>query len=83
MSTNPSASFVFRFAADVNASALPQYVFVTPNMVNDGHDTSIQFLGDWLDYFLSPLLKNKDFNDNRTLILLTFDENENYAAQNK
>jgi hypothetical protein len=25
------------FAADVNASAIPQWLFVTPNMVNDGH----------------------------------------------
>lgn len=45
-------------------------------MVNDGHDTSIEFLGDWVDYWLTPLLANPAFNDNRTLILLTFDENE-------
>jgi hypothetical protein len=27
------------FAADLNASAIPQWAFVTPNMVNDGHGT--------------------------------------------
>jgi hypothetical protein len=25
------------FAADLNASAIPQWAFVTPNMVDDGH----------------------------------------------
>lgn len=51
-------------------------------MVNDGHDTTIDFLGDWVDWFLTPLLSNKNFNDDRTLILLTFDENEDYGSQN-
>ncbi|KAI0087692.1 phosphoesterase family-domain-containing protein [Irpex rosettiformis] len=70
-------------AADINASVIPQWVFITPNMVNDGHDTSVDFIASWLDYFLPTLLNNTAFNDNRTLILLTFDENENYAVQNR
>ena len=40
------------------------------------HDTTVDFVSDWLSYFLVPLLENKNFNDNRTLILLTFDETE-------
>ncbi|KAL1405361.1 hypothetical protein Q8F55_008992 [Vanrija albida] len=70
------------FAADVNASALPQHVFVTPNLVNDGHDTDITFMGSWLQYWLIPLLQDARFNDNRTLIQLTFDETESYDIQN-
>lgn len=41
-----------------------------------GHDTTIDFVGDWLNYWLIPLLGNKNFNTNKTLILLTFDETE-------
>jgi hypothetical protein len=70
------------FAADVNASALPQWMFVTPNMVDDGHDTNVDFAGEWLDYWLLPLLNDTNFNDNRTLILLTFDESETYTVNN-
>ncbi|KAH9016787.1 phosphoesterase family-domain-containing protein [Lactarius pseudohatsudake] len=70
------------FAADVNASAVPQWLFVTPNMVNDGHDTTIDFAGQWVDYWLAPLLNDTNFNDNRTLILLTFDETETYTVNN-
>ena len=70
------------FAVDVNASALPQWMFVTPNMVDDGHDTTIDFAGDWVDFWLAPLLNDTNFNDNRTLILLTFDETEMYNINN-
>ncbi|KAH9061792.1 hypothetical protein EDB83DRAFT_2520217 [Lactarius deliciosus] len=33
------------FAADINTSVVPQWLFVTPNMVNDGRDTTIDFTG--------------------------------------
>lgn len=70
------------FGADVNASALPQHVFITPNLVDDAHDTGVTFAGNWLNFWLTPLLQNPNFNSNRTLIQITFDENENYAVQN-
>lgn len=67
------------FAADINASALPQWIFVTPNMVNDGHDTTIDYASSWLEWWLVPLLKDKRFNSGEgrdgTLVVLTFDEN--------
>ena len=69
-------------AADVNASALPQWVFITPNMVDDGHDTSINYTASWLQFWLVPLLSNKNFNDDKTLIVLSFDENESYTENN-
>ncbi|BGP29215.1 hypothetical protein JCM10296v2_000953 [Rhodotorula toruloides] len=70
------------FAADLNADALPQWMFITPNLVNDGHDTTIDFQSQWLEYFLYPLLADERFNNNRTLILLTYDENEAYEENN-
>jgi hypothetical protein len=71
------------FAADVNASAIPQWLFVTPNLVNDGHDTNITFMDAWLKFWLDPLLKDSRFNDKNTLILLTFDENETETENNR
>ncbi|KAF8495811.1 phosphoesterase family-domain-containing protein [Hysterangium stoloniferum] len=71
------------FAADVNGSAVPQWLFVTPNIVNDGHDTNIDFAGQWVEFWLLPLLNDTRFNDNKTLILLTFDENENAGENNR
>ncbi|KAI5987228.1 phosphoesterase family-domain-containing protein [Pisolithus albus] len=59
------------------------WFFVTPNMKDDGHDTGVAYASDWLNYWLVPLLQDKNFNSARTLILLTFDENSNYGINNE
>jgi hypothetical protein len=48
-----------------------------------GHDSSVTVAGQWAADFLGPLLSNKKFNTDRTLIVLTFDECENYFAANR
>jgi hypothetical protein len=70
------------FGFDVNASAIPQYVSITPNMQNDCHDTDIEFCASWLQFFLLPMLENKNFNDENTIIVLTFDENDTDSENN-
>jgi hypothetical protein len=50
--------------------------------VNDAHDTTIDFAGSFLEYWLLPLLTDPRVNDGETLILLTFDETEDYTIQN-
>ncbi|KAF8446354.1 phosphoesterase family-domain-containing protein [Boletus edulis BED1] len=71
------------FAVDLGNNTIPQWVFVTPNLRNDGHDTNVAFAAQWLQYWLIPLLQDPNFNTPRTLILLTFDENETYALNNQ
>ncbi|KAJ7241307.1 phosphoesterase family-domain-containing protein [Mycena haematopus] len=70
------------FANDVVNGSLPQWIFVTPNMVNDAHDTTIDFAASFLEYWLVPLLTDPRVNGENTLILLTFDENDTHAIQN-
>ncbi|KAJ7182343.1 phosphoesterase family-domain-containing protein [Mycena crocata] len=50
------------FANDVVNGTLPQWVFVTPNMVNDAHDTTIDFAASFLEYWLLPLLTDPRVN---------------------
>ncbi|GJJ13952.1 hypothetical protein Clacol_008209 [Clathrus columnatus] len=71
------------FAADVNASAIPQWAFITPNLVDDAHDTNIDYAAQWIQFWLLPLLNNTDFNDNRTVVMITFDENETMTINNQ
>ncbi|KIJ68844.1 hypothetical protein HYDPIDRAFT_25094 [Hydnomerulius pinastri MD-312] len=71
------------FAVDLGNDTIPQWVFITPNLRNDGHDTDVAYAADWLSYWLVPLLEDPNFNTPRTLILLTFDENETYAINNQ
>ncbi|KAG0703089.1 phosphoesterase family-domain-containing protein [Suillus ampliporus] len=71
------------FAVDVGNNSLSQWIFVTPNLRNDGHDTDVAYAASWLTYWLLPLLSDPNFNTARTLILLTFDENETYTIENQ
>ncbi|KIX04863.1 uncharacterized protein Z518_05734 [Rhinocladiella mackenziei CBS 650.93] len=70
------------FEDDLKNKRLPQWAFITPNMTNDAHDTNITFGAQWEWDWLQPLLKNEYFM-NDTLVLLSFDENENYPVPNK
>jgi acid phosphatase len=69
------------FESDLKAQTLPQWSFITPNMTNDGHDTTIAFAANWARNFLTPLLQNPYFTNN-TLIVLTFDEDDTYSEHN-
>ena len=55
---------------------------MSPDMLNDGHNTSLAYAANWTSSFLKPLLANKYFMNN-TLILLTYDESETYSIPNK
>lgn len=44
--------------------------------------TSVTVAGQWARDFVTPLLNDKHFM-NRTMVLITFDENETYPAQNR
>lgn len=70
------------FQKDLENDKIPQWSFITPNMTSDGHDTSVTTAGLWTRNFLEPLLKNKNFM-NRTLVLVTFDENHTYTIGNR
>ncbi|KAG0321790.1 hypothetical protein BGZ97_010352 [Linnemannia gamsii] len=68
--------------ADLAAGNMPNYAFYTPNMVNDGHNSTVAVASTWLKGFLTPLLANKTFNNN-TLVVVTFDETETYTLPNR
>jgi len=60
---------------DISSDSVPQFSYYTPNLNNDGHDTSIAYSSAWLKKFLEPKLTNANFI-NGTAILLTYDEDD-------
>ena len=68
--------------ADLAAGNMPNYAFYTPNIVNDGHNSTVAVASNWLKGFLTPLLADKTFNNN-TLVVITFDETETYTLPNR
>jgi hypothetical protein len=69
------------FQRAFDAGDVPQFVFMSPNMMNDGHNTSLEYATDFAHHFLQPLLAENAFKE-RTLILLTYDESATYSQPN-
>ncbi|KAK0708281.1 phosphoesterase family-domain-containing protein [Lasiosphaeris hirsuta] len=70
------------FDHDLRAEKIPQWSFITPNMTNDAHDTNLTFASTWTRTFLEPLVKNPYFME-KTLIIVSFDENDRYPVPNR
>ena len=77
------------FIADPQAHPLPEYMFYSPNLDDDGHDPTsnpqegLKKSADWLRVFLKTWLRfddttwlPKDEQMKRTLVIITFDESE-------
>lgn len=63
------------FAADVaKGKYAPQYMFYTPSLKNDAHDTNVTYTTTDLKYLINTMKSNEQFMK-KTLILITFDEN--------
>ena len=67
---------------DLKQKRLPQYSFITPNMTNDAHDAELEEAAGWVTGFLKNLLQNEYFSTD-TLVMLTFDENDNTDIGNQ
>src|SRR2546423_4004675 len=65
-----------QFMRDARAGKLPNYSFYTPNMFNDGHDTSLQVASAWLKGFIRALEGTIAMHQ-RTLVVITWDEGGN------
>ncbi len=55
-----------------DSNEIPTYSFISPNLLNDGHDTSVEYADNWLKGFLDPLL-SKPWAQN-TVFFIVFDE---------
>ncbi|KAJ3323686.1 hypothetical protein HDV06_001416 [Boothiomyces sp. JEL0866] len=88
ISQNPARCAMIKdaslFANDVTSGNVPNYVFYTPDQINDMHDKpyteAIPNGSKWLQGFLTPLLSNPLFKN--TLFYITFDENRFAAGDN-
>ncbi|CAO3576031.1 unnamed protein product [Absidia cylindrospora] len=63
---------------DIKNDTVPQFVFFTPDMDNDGHDTNLTAAANWFESFIEPLMKEKTITKN-TMFISTFDEAQHYT----
>lgn len=68
------------FSQDVSLGQnAPQYMFYTPNLKNDAHDTNVTYSVTKLRELVDTMQSNQEFMKN-TLILVTFDENGAFSC---
>ena len=60
---------------------LPNLMYYTPNINNDGHDTGLEYADKYLRNFLPHYLNSARFMK-RTLVVVTFDEDD-YSGDNR
>jgi hypothetical protein len=62
---------------DLANGTLPDYAFYTPDMNNDGHDTSVEYADRYFARRFGPLLKDPRFA--KETLIATFDEGETFG----
>ena len=65
---------------DLAAGALPNYVFITPNMCNDLHNCGPDVADAWIDGLVSTLVPTLDAEGKPYLIVLMFDEGKDSSS---
>jgi hypothetical protein len=62
-----------QFDLDLHSGSLPNFIYFTPNIRNDGHNTNIQFAGKWLFGFLKDRIHQLP---PKTIVMITWDEDD-------
>ncbi len=63
-------------SADLAAGALPNFVFITPNLCHSAHDCSLDVADQWLTNLTDTLLPALDASGAPYLVVLTWDEGQ-------
>lgn len=61
------------FASDLANNTLPQYSFISPNLLDDAHDGTLAQADSWLQTNIAPLIASPAFQSSG-LLIITFDE---------
>jgi hypothetical protein len=62
--------------ANLDASGAPQFVWITPNLLDDMHNGSVAEGDTWLAANLAPVLTSTWFTDYNSTVIVTMDEND-------
>jgi len=79
---NVFVSDIAAYKRDAAKNPLPRYMFYSPNLDDDGHDSSLATASQWLKKFLNEWLKLDD-KLKGTLVVVTFDESESHRGNNQ
>jgi len=61
---------------DIDASSLPNFIFITPNLCNDAHDCPLEVADAWLTELLGRLVPALDLASPSYLLAMLFEEGQ-------
>jgi hypothetical protein len=67
-------------ASDLAAGTLPAFSFVTPNLIDDMHDGTIQQGDTWLSQHVPNILNSSVYKSGQVALFITWDEGEGGSA---
>ena len=70
------------FIEDFKNDKLPEFSMFIPDLINDGHDSTVDYAGKWLTRTLGPILSEPDKMKD-VLFVLTFDESDPKSRPNQ
>jgi hypothetical protein len=62
---------------DLEKGKLPAFSFITPNVIDDMHDGTIEDGNLWLESDLPIILNSHEYQSGKTVVFITWDEGEN------
>ena len=65
-----------QLAEDISNNKLSDFIFITPDICNSGHDCSIQESDRWLEDFLPSLVQAFEKDSDNYLLVVTWDEGQ-------
>jgi len=68
-----------RLSQDLNSPSAPSFIWVTPDLCDDGHDCTTAVMDAWMAKNLQPLLESSWFTDHG-VVIVTFDEGTSDAS---
>jgi hypothetical protein len=60
----------------LNSASAPDFVWITPNLMDDMHDGTVSDGNSWLQTNLAPVLSSAWFTQYRSTVIVTMDEND-------
>jgi phosphatidylinositol-3-phosphatase len=66
-----------QFNADVANDRLPNFSYLAPNLLDDGHDGPLQLADAWLQQNIAPLISSPTFQKDGLLIIVFDEANSN------
>jgi len=67
-------------ADDITTGKLPTFGLLIPDVCHDGHDCSAATTDNWLRSWVPTIKKGPDFESNRLVIVITWDEDDNQSG---